>query len=46
MPERVRSSYVSAKLIDRLRLKPIATLTRSIDMLMSTEVANLEEYDY
>ena len=34
------SSYVSAKLIDLLRLKPIATQTRSIDMLMST----LEEY--
>ena len=43
--ERVRSSYVSAKLIDLLRLKPIATLTRSIDLLMSTEVATLEEYD-
>ena len=39
------SSYVSAKLIDLLRLKPIATQTRSIDMLMSTKVATLEEYD-
>ena len=37
-------SYVSAKLID-LRLKPIATQTRSIDMLMSTKVATLEECD-
>ena len=33
------SSYVSAKFIDLLRLKPIATQTRSIDMLMSTKVA-------
>ena len=39
------SSYVSAKFIDLLRLKPIATQTRSIDMLMSTKVATLEEYD-
>ena len=39
------SSYVSAKLIDLLRLKPIATQTRWIDMLMSTKVATLEEYD-
>ena len=39
------SSYVSEKLIDLLRLKPIATQTRSIDMLMSTKVSTSEEYD-
>ena len=36
---------MSAKLIDLLRLKPIASQTRSIDMLMSTKVTTLEEYD-
>ena len=37
------SSYVSAKLIDLLRVKPTAVQTN--DMLMSTKVATFEVYD-
>ena len=36
------SSYVSAKLIDLLCVKPSAVGTKSIDMLMSTKVAAFE----
>ena len=36
------SSYVSAKLIDLLCVKPSAVRTKSIDMLMSTKVAAFE----
>ena len=32
-------------MIDFIRLKPVATQTRSIDLLMSTKVATLQEYD-
>ena len=39
------SSYVSAKLIDLLCVKPSAVQTKSIDMLMSTKVAAFEVYD-
>ena len=36
------SSYVSAKLIQLLRVKPTEVQTKSIDMLMSSKVATLE----
>ena len=39
------SSYVSAKLIDLLCVKPSAVQTKSIDMLMSTKVAAFGVYD-
>ena len=39
------SSYVSAKLIDLLCVKPSTVQTKSIDMLMSTKVAAFEVYD-
>lgn len=39
------SSYVSAKLIELLRLKPAEIQTKTIDMLMSSKVARLEVYD-
>lgn len=39
------SSYVSAKLIELLRLKPADIQTKTIDMLMSSKVARLEVYD-
>jgi len=39
------SSYVSAKLIELLRLKPADVHTKTIDMLMSSKVARLEVYD-
>jgi len=39
------SSYVSAKLIELLRLKPADVQTKTIDMLMSSKVARLEVYD-
>ena len=39
------SSYVSAKLIDLLCVKPSAVQTKSIDMLMSTKVVAFEVYD-
>ena len=39
------SSYVSAKLIELLRLKPAEVQTKTIDMLMSSKVARLEVYD-
>ena len=39
------SSYVSAKLIQLLRLKPTETQRKSIDMLMTSKVATLKVYD-
>ena len=39
------SSYVSAKLIELLRLKPTDVQTKTIDMLMSSKIAKLEVYD-
>jgi len=39
------SSYVSAKLIELLRLKPADVQTKTIDTLMSSKVARLEVYD-
>ena len=39
------TSYVSAKLIDLLCVKPSAVQTKSINMLMSTKVAAFEVYD-
>ena len=39
------SSYVSAKLIELLRLKPTDVQTKTIDMLMSSKIARLEVYD-
>ena len=39
------SSYVSAKLIQLLRLKPAEIQTKAIDMLMCSKVARLEVYD-
>ena len=39
------SSYVSAKLIKLLCLKPAEVQTKTIDMLMSSKVARLDVYD-
>ena len=39
------SSYVSAKLIELLRVKPTEVQTKTIDMLMTSKVAKLEVYD-
>ena len=39
------SSYVSAKLIELLRVKPTEVQTKTIDMLMTSKVARLEVYD-
>lgn len=39
------SSYVSAKLIELLRIKPTDVQTKTIDMLMSSKAARLETYD-
>jgi len=36
------SSYVSAKLIELLRIKPTDVQTKTIDMLMSSKAARLE----
>ncbi|XP_067039928.1 uncharacterized protein [Acropora muricata] len=39
------SSYVSAKLIELLRMKPAEIQTKRIDMLLSSKQARLEVYD-
>ena len=39
------SSYVSAKLIELLRMKPAEIQTKTIDMLLSSKQARLEVYD-
>ena len=39
------SSYASAALLDRLKLKPIKKETRNIDMMMSSKTKQLEIYD-
>ena len=39
------SSYVSAKLIDLLKLKPSQTLIKNIDMLMASRSTKLDIYD-
>lgn len=39
------SSYVSARLIELLHLKPTDDQTKTIDMLMSSKLARLEVYD-
>ena len=39
------SSYASAALLDRLKLKPIKKETRNIDMMMSSTTKQLEIYD-
>ena len=39
------SSCVSAKLIKLLRMKPTEVQTKTIDMLMTSNVARLEVYD-
>ena len=39
------SSYVSAKLIELLRIKPTDVQTKTIDMLMTSKIARLEVYD-
>ena len=39
------SSYVSAKLIELLRMKPAEIQTKTIDMLLSSKQAGLEVYD-
>jgi hypothetical protein len=39
------SSYASAKLLDTLKLKPVQTKTRRIDMLMTSRTARLEIYN-
>ena len=39
------SSYVSAKLIELLHIKPTDVQTKTIDMLMSSKIAKLEVYD-
>ena len=40
------SSYVSAKLIELLRMKPAEIQTKTIDMLLSSKQARLEVYDF
>ena len=39
------SSYVSAKLIELLHMKPAEIQTKTIDMLLSLKQARLEVYD-
>ena len=39
------SSYASASLLDRLKLKPIKKETRNIDMMMCSTTKKLEIYD-
>ena len=39
------SSYASAALLDRLKLKPIKKETRNIDMMMCSTTKKLEIYD-
>ena len=39
------SSYISAKLVDILRAKPIATETREVEMLMSSKSVRVEIYE-
>ena len=39
------SSYASAALLDRLKLKPINKETRNIDMMMCSTTKKLEIYD-
>ena len=39
------SSYASAALLDRLKLKPIKKETRNIDMMMCSTNKKLEIYD-
>ena len=39
------SSYVSARLVELLRVKPSLVQTKNIDMLMASKVAKLEVYD-
>ena len=39
------SSYVSAKLIDLLKLKPSQSLMKNIDMLMASKTSRLDIYD-
>ena len=39
------SSYVSAKLIDLLKLKPSQSQIKNIDMLMASKTFKLEIYD-
>ena len=39
------SSHASAKLLDTLKLKPVQTKTRRIDMLMTSRTARLEIYN-
>ena len=39
------SSYVSAKLIELLKLKPAQTLVKNIDMLMTPKTSKLEIYN-
>ena len=39
------SSYASAALLDRLKLKPIKKETRNIDMMMCSTTKKLDIYD-
>ena len=39
------SSYASAALLDRLKLKPIKKETRNMDMMMCSTTKKLEIYD-
>ena len=39
------SSYASAALLDRMKLKPIKKETRNIDMMMCSTTKKLEIYD-
>ncbi len=40
-----RSSYVSAKLIDTVKIKPSNTKQQQIDMLINSKTAQMEIYD-
>ena len=41
---RGRSTYVSAKLINLLKMKPIDVKVKQVDMLLGTSVSHLETY--